>query len=150
MNRPVNFYQVTRCTDKNAFTAMLKYLSGNFTAKCRTNEIISMKLLADALYSHGVLLEVKTTVISNTDLWFTGLERGTEHIIVFVGEDNEGNTMDDFFTYATGVTGVTTETTYKLTFSNQSKSTRSAKWTCTSNRALPTGKVIEYHRNYRL
>ncbi len=54
MNRPVNFYQMTRCTDKNAFTAMLKYLSGNFTAKCRTNEIISMKLLADALYSHGV------------------------------------------------------------------------------------------------
>ena len=54
MNRPVNFYQLTRCTDKNAFTAMLKYQSGNFTAKSRSNEILSMKILADALYSHGV------------------------------------------------------------------------------------------------
>ena len=54
MNRPVNFYQLTRCTDKNAFTALLKYQSGNFTAKSRSNEILSMKLLADALYSHGV------------------------------------------------------------------------------------------------
>ncbi len=135
MRAPANLAVTTQATGETI------RVTPTWTASNSPNNEV---LVSVALYSHGVLLEVKTTVISNTDLWFTGLERGTEHIIVFVGEDNEGNTMDDFFTYATGVTGVTTETTYKLTFSNQSKSTRSAKWTCTSNRALPTGKVIEY------
>ncbi|MBE6875471.1 MAG: DUF2075 domain-containing protein [Ruminococcus sp.] len=54
MNQPVNFYQITRCTETNAFTAMLRYQSGNFAVKAKSKEIDSMKILADALYSHGV------------------------------------------------------------------------------------------------
>ena len=54
MNRPVNFYQITRCTEPSAFLAMLRYQSGNFSVKVKKNEILSMKILADMLYSHGV------------------------------------------------------------------------------------------------
>jgi len=54
MNQPVNFYQITRCTNPAAFISLLRYRSGNFAVKVRTNEMISMKILADALYSHGV------------------------------------------------------------------------------------------------
>ena len=63
MNRPVNFYQITRCTEPKAFTAMLRYQSGNFTVKAKTKEILSMKILADMLYSHGV-------AVSETDGFF--------------------------------------------------------------------------------
>ena len=54
MNKPVNLYQVTRCTETDAFTALLRYQSGNFTVKAKSKEIDSMKILADSLYSHGV------------------------------------------------------------------------------------------------
>lgn len=65
MNQPVNLYQVTRCTELPAFIAELKYLSGNDTVKVKSKEIDSMKILADALYSHGVAVsEMDGFVIS--------------------------------------------------------------------------------------
>ncbi len=63
MNRPVNFYQITRCTEPKAFLAMLRYQSGNFSVKAKEKEILSMKILADMLYSHGV-------AVSETDGFF--------------------------------------------------------------------------------
>ncbi len=54
MNKPVNFYQVTRCKNASAFTALLKYQSGNDALKIREREFLSMRILADMLYANGV------------------------------------------------------------------------------------------------
>ena len=126
-------------TDATGETIMVK---PSWTASNSPDNEVTVSV---ALYAYGDLVDVKTTTITNSEIWFTGLERGLEHIIVFVGEDNEGNTMDNFFTYhSSNTTGVTTETTYKLTFYDQEKSTRSCAWRCKCNRSLPNGKRIEY------
>ena len=96
------------------------------------------------IFADGVLLETKETTVSGTAIWFTGLQRGKEHTIGYYGQDNEGNTVENFITYADGYNGSTTETTYKLFFENISKSTRSVQFDCHSNRGLPAGRVIQY------
>lgn len=96
------------------------------------------------IFADGVLLQTKETTVSGTAIWFTGLQRGKEHTIGYYGQDNEGNTVENFITYADGYNGSTTETTYKLFFENVSKSTRSVQFDCHSNRGLPAGRVIQY------
>lgn len=93
----------------------------------------------------GVIKATKQNTVNGETVWFTNLERGKTYNISYTAQDNEGNSTNDYIYYYPGAASVISETTYKLTISSFLYNTRSIRWTCTCNRALPTGSTIEYY-----